>query len=215
MQSELHLTFRNIQPSKEIEELIQAEAAKLDSFYSQVMGCHVAVELRHQHRRKGSRYNVTLHLTVPRGEIIVKREPSLAAYIRRLHEGGIKKHAEVNASHKDLRVAITDAFNAARRRLQDFARRQRGDVKTHAPASEARVSKVFEDQGYGFLVTTDGQEIYFHKNSVLRQGFGKLKAGMLVSFVEELGEKGPQASTVRILPKQRPYPSARVKSASA
>jgi cold shock CspA family protein len=215
MQSELQITYRNIEPLQEIEELIRAEVTKLDNFYRQLMGCHATVELRHQHRRKGSRYNVTLHLTVPRGEIVVKREPSLAADVRRLGEGGIKKDAEVNAAHKDLRVAITDAFNAAARRLQDFARRQRGNVKTHAPASEARVSKVFGDQGYGFLLTADGREIYFHKNSVWGQRFGKLKAGMLVSFVEELGEEGPQASTVRILPKQRAYPSARAKSASA
>jgi cold shock CspA family protein len=215
MQSELQLTFRNMHPSKDIESLVRGEAAKLDSFYGQLMGCHVTVEIPHQHRRKGKRYNVSLNLTLPHGEIVIKREPSLAAQVRQLREGGIKKHAEVNASHKDLRVAITDAFNTAGRRLQDFARRQRGDVKTHPPASEARVSKVFEDQGYGFLVTTDGQEIYFHKNSVLGHGFEKLKAGMLVSFVEELGEKGPQASTVRVLPKQRAHPSASAKSASA
>jgi ribosome-associated translation inhibitor RaiA len=76
MQSELQLTFRNTRPSKEIEELIRGEAAKLDSFYGQLMGCHVTVELPHQHRRKGSRYNVSLNLTLPRGEIVIKREPS-------------------------------------------------------------------------------------------------------------------------------------------
>jgi cold shock CspA family protein len=74
---------------------------------------------------------------------------------------------------------------------------------------------VFEDQGYGFLVTADGQEIYFHKNSVLGHGFEKLKTGMLVSFVEEAGEKGAQASTVRVVPKQRAHLSARARSASA
>lgn len=215
MQSELQLTFRNVELSKEIEELIRTEAAKLDGFYNQLIGCHVTVELPHQHRRKGSRYNVNLNLSVPRGEIVVKREPSLAARVRQLHEGGIKKFAEVNVAHKDLRVAISDAFNAAGRRLQDFARRQRGDTKTHAPASEARVSRVFLDQGYGFLTTPDGQEIYFHKNSVLGQGFGRLKAGTLVSFVEEPGEKGPQASTVRILPKQRGHVAEKARSASA
>lgn len=215
MQSELRLTFRNVESSKEIEELIRTAAARLDSFYDRLIGCHVTVELSHKHRRKGTRYNVNLNLTIPRGEIVVKREPSLATRIRQLHEGAMTKYAEVNTSHKDLRIAITDAFNVAVRRLQDFARRQRGDVKTHAPASEARVSKVFLDQGYGFLVTPDGREIYFHKNSVLGRGFGRLKAGTLVSFVEEPGEKGPQASTVRILPKQRAHVPEKARSASA
>lgn len=215
MQTRLQLTFRNMRPAKEIEDLVRAEAAKLESFYGQLLGCHVTLELPHQHRRKGGRYNVRLNLTVPRAALVVKREPSLAAHTRQLHERGIKKDSEVNTSHKDLHIAITDAFNAAARRLQDFARRQRGDVKTHAPLSEARVSKVFEDQGYGFLMTNDGQEIYFHKNSVLGRAFGRLKEGMLVSFVEELGEKGPQASTVRVLPKQRASLTERVRAATA
>lgn len=214
MPSELQLTFRNIRPSKEVKEFIRAEAAKLDSFYSQVMACHVTVELPHRHRRKGGRYNIRVKLNMPRGEIVVKREPNLATHVRQLGQRGIKKYAEVNASHKDLHVAIADAFHAAARRLQDFGRRQRGDTKTHAAASEGRVSKMFGDQGYGFLVTRDGQEIYFHKNSVLGRSFERLKVGTLVRFVEERGENGPQASTVRVLPKQRVYRSPRVQSAS-
>jgi hypothetical protein len=98
------------------------------------MGSHATLELPHQHRKKGSRYKVCLNLAVPRGEIVVKREPSLATHVCQLREGGVQKYAEANASHKDLRVAIIDAFNAAGRRLQDFARRQRGAVKTQAPA---------------------------------------------------------------------------------
>lgn len=203
MKSELQITFRNIRPSKEVEEWVREEAAKLETLYSQLMGCYVAVELPHHHHRKGSQYHVRLNLTVPRGEIVVKREPSLSAHARQLGEREIKKHAEVKVRHKDLRVAINDAFKAAGRRLQDYARRQRGNIKNHAPLSEARVSKVFPDQGYGFLTSDDGREIYFHKNSVLGRNFPRLKVGTVVRFVEEPGEKGLQASTVRIRPKQR------------
>ena len=56
----------------------------------------------------------------------------------------------------------------------------------------------FRTQGYGFLETPGGREIYFHKNSVLDGGFGRLKIGTAVRFAEEEGEKGPQASTVRL-----------------
>ncbi|MCK4467404.1 MAG: cold shock domain-containing protein, partial [Desulfobacterales bacterium] len=52
--------------------------------------------------------------------------------------------------------------------------------------------------GYGFLTTPDGREFYFHKNSVLDDKFKVLKVGMKVRFVEELGEKGAQASTVKV-----------------
>jgi cold shock CspA family protein len=215
MKSQMQITFRNMKPSKEIEEWIRAGAAKLETLYSQLMGCRVAVEIPHRHHRKGSPYHIRIDLTVPGGEIVVKREPSLNAQTRQLGEREIKKHAEVKIPHKDLRIAINDAFKAAGRRLQDYARRQRGDIKSHAPLPEARVSKILPHEGYGFLTSDDGREIYFHKNSVLGQAFPSLRVGTTVSFVEEPGEKGPQASTVRIVPKQRIQQAAKAKAASA
>ena len=62
----------------------------------------------------------------------------------------------------------------------------------------AIVSALFPEKGYGFLTTPDGREFYFHKNSVLHDKFKNLKIGMKVRFVEELGEKGAQASTVKV-----------------
>ena len=79
MKSELRITFRDMKTSKEVEEWIRAEAAKLDTFYTQLMGCRVAVELPHRHHRKGRPYHVRIDLTVPHGEIVVKHEPSLGA----------------------------------------------------------------------------------------------------------------------------------------
>jgi cold shock CspA family protein len=202
MKSELQITFRNMKPSKEIEELVRAGAAKLDALYAQLMGCRVMVEIPHRHHKKGSLYHVRIDLTVPQGEIVVKREPSLSAGARHLGERKVRKDAEAQVPHKDLRIAIGDAFKAAGRRLQDHARRRRGDIKSHVPLPEARVSQIFPREGYGFLASEDGREIYFHKNSVLGQSFPRLKVGTAVRFVEEPGEKGPQASTVRLVPKQ-------------
>ena len=53
---------------------------------------------------------------------------------------------------------------------------------------------------FGFLQSADGREIYFHKNSVL-DGLSRLKVGTRVAFAEEADEKGPQASTVKLLGK--------------
>jgi len=204
-----------MKPSKEIEEWIRAGTAKLDTLYNQLMGCRVAVEMPHRHHKKGNPYHIRIDLTVPQGEIVVKREPSLNARARQLGERKIRKHAEVEIPHKDLRIAINDAFKAAGRRLQDYARRQRGDIKTQATLGEARVSKIFPREGYGFLALDDGREIYFHKNSVLGRAFPRLKAGTSVRFVEESGEKGPQASSVRIVSEQRIRQGARATVASA
>ena len=121
-----------------------------------------------------------IDMTVPGTELVVKRE-----------------------SHEDIYVAIRDAFDAARRQLEDYARHQRGDVKTHESSPHARVSKLFREEGYGFLETPDGREIYFHRNSVLNGGFDPLEIGMEVRFAEEPGDEGPQASTVKLIAKHR------------
>ncbi|MEW6109727.1 MAG: HPF/RaiA family ribosome-associated protein [Nitrospirota bacterium] len=159
---------------KELLEKIE----KLDRFCSHIMRCRVVVEVPHRHHREGVLYNVRIDMTVPGRELIIKREPS-----------------------KDLDVAIRDAFDAARRKLEDFSGRQRQDVKYHDETPHARISALFPDRGYGFLLTQDGREIYFHRNSVINCDFNRLKIGEEVRFVEEEGEKGPQASTVSIIGK--------------
>jgi hypothetical protein len=50
-------------------------------------------------------------------------------------------HLEANPQHKDVDVVIRDAFEAARRRLQDYARRQRGQVKVHNAIPPLRKDK--------------------------------------------------------------------------
>jgi cold shock CspA family protein len=202
MKSQMQITFRNMKRSKEVEGWITDEVAKLETFYNQLMGCRVAVEVPHRHHKRGWPYHIRIDLTMPGGEIVVKREPSLSARARQLGEREIKKETEVHVPHKQLRQAIDDAFKAAGRRLQDYARRQRGDVKSLSLLPEARVSRILPEEGYGFLTSGDGREIYFHKNSVLRRAFPRLKVGTIVRFVEEAGEEGPQASTVRVVSKQ-------------
>jgi len=203
MNAQLQITFRNVNPSKEVEECIHAAAAKLDTFYNQVMGCRVAVESPHHHRTRNQQYNVRIRLALPGGEIVVKREPSLNARSRQLHEQKIRKSSELKTTHKDLRLAINDAFRVAGRRLQDYARRQRGDTKSRTPLPEGRISRLLREKGYGYLTSNDGREIYFHKNSVLNGDFSALKVGRAVRFAEEAGEKGPQASSVHLVSGRR------------
>jgi len=195
----IQITFRNMEPSPEAEEWIRSEAAKLDEFYNRIMGCRVVVELPSRHRKFGSRYHVRIDLTVPGGELAVKREPHLRSSILQIGERKIEKHLEVQAPHRELRQAINDAFKEMGRRLQDYAKRQRREVKTHEPAPLGRVIRLFPEEGYGFLEAPGGREVYFHRNSVLNGGFDHVKLGMAVRFAEEQGEKGPQASSVRPL----------------
>jgi cold shock CspA family protein len=192
-----------VPPSEAIEAAIREKAAKLDSFYDRIMGCRVLIEAPHRHHRKGKLYHVRIDLTLPGGEIVVKHEPKRvkpktppagnAADVTLLETNEPGKYA----AHRDVYVAIRDAFAAARRKLQDYARRQRGLVKLHNATTHGRITKIFPEEGFGFLETSDGREIYFHQNSVLEPGFSHLKLGSAVYFSEEEGEKGHQASTVR------------------
>lgn len=193
----LQITFRNLKPTLDEEKQIRREAAKLETFYKRIMGCRVAVEKRRR-QQTGSPYHVRIDLTVPGGELVTKHEPAPGSGARQLGESEIRKHSTTRKPWRNLRQAVHDAFNAAARRLQDYARQQRGDVKHRESRPVAKVGRLFPDKGYGFLITQDGREIYFHKGSVLNRGFARLKAGTPVIFAEERGEKGPQASTIRI-----------------
>lgn len=176
MEIPLQITGRNIELTEAIETEIREKVEKLDKFYDRIMRCRVVVESPHRRHHQGKLYNLNIYMTVPGSELIVKRE-----------------------SHEDLYVAIRDSFSAARRKLEDFARRQRGDVKHHEESPHARISVLFPEKGYGFIITSENREVYFHKHSILNFDFENLKVGMEVRFVEEKGEKGPQASTVTVI----------------
>jgi len=180
MEHPVQITLRDISPSEAVEGYIRERAAKLDAFYDRIMSCRVVVEAPVRHHRKGGPFKVRIDLTVPGDELVVNKQ-----------------------SDEDIYVAIREAFDAIRRRLEDYVRRQRGSVKTHEPPPLAHVSKLFPEEGYGFLETPDGTEIYFHRNSVLGAGFDRLEIGTKVRFVEEPGDQGPQASTVTVIGKQR------------
>lgn len=176
MQQPLQITSRDFELTPAIEAEIRERAAKLDTYYNRITGCHVIVDAPVGHHRKGGPFSVRIDMTVPRAELTVTRQGA-----------------------EDLSVAIRDAFDAARRRLEDHVREIRGDTKVHETMPVARVARLFINEGYGFLETPDGREIYFHYNSVLDGHFEDLRPGTEVRFVEEMGEKGPQASTVAIL----------------
>lgn len=175
MQRPVQITSRNFPLSEAIEAQIRERAAALEAYFGRLTGCHVVVEAPVRHHHKGGPFNVRIDLRAPGAELSVNRQGA-----------------------EDLAVAVRDAFDAARRRLEDHLRELRHDVKSHELPSVARVSRIFLKDGYGFLETPDNREIYFHRHSVLDGHFDDLKPGTTVRFAEEEGEEGPQASTVAI-----------------
>jgi cold shock CspA family protein len=182
MKLPLQISFHNLDRSETVEDRIREEAAQLDEFCDHIMSCRVVVDVPHQHHLTGNMYQVRVDIKVPGEEIAVTHEPP-----------------EHDPFYQNVNVAIRDAFASAARRLEDYVRRQRQDTKHHESAAHGRVSKVFPERGYGFIETPDGREVFFHAHSVLGEKLANLAIGTKVTFTEEPGEKGPQASTVRIL----------------
>jgi ribosomal subunit interface protein len=110
----LQVTFRQMESSPAVEEAVAKRVIKLDQHHERIMSCRVVVHAPHRHHQKGKLYAIAIDLKVPGGEIAVSRS------------------AAENHAHEDVYVAIRDAFDAVERQLEDFARRQRGEVKAHA-----------------------------------------------------------------------------------
>lgn len=195
----VQVTFRNMQPLEALEETIRSRAAWLETFYPDIVGCRVLVETPHRHREHGQHVRVRVELSLPGEDVVVSHEPTQHPTLKDVEEAAHHKDDDIEAVHKYAEVAVREAFDAARRRLQDSARRQRADVKTHEVPDHGRVVELGDD--HGFIETAAGRRVYFHRTSVLDEGLARLAVGSDVAFVEESGDKGPQASTVRVLGK--------------
>ncbi len=102
MQIPLQITARDFAMTPTIEQRIRSKVQKLENFYDRILGCRVLVEAPHRSNNKGNLYNVRVRLTIPGGELVVKREPS-----------------------ENLYVAMRDTFEAARRQLLAHTGRKR------------------------------------------------------------------------------------------
>lgn len=109
MQIPLQVTFRDMPASAAVEARIREKTDKLNRFYDRIMSCRVVVELAQRHKHQGKLHSVRIDLTVPGAELVAN-----------------------HAQHEDVYVALRDAFGAIARQLEDYARRTRGEVKTHA-----------------------------------------------------------------------------------
>ena len=124
----VHITFRNMGVSPALEQEIRSRAAWLETFYPGIVGCRVLLEIPHRHRKRGRPLHVRIELSLPGEDVIVNHEPTLHSTAR----PGPRKSEELDDRHKEALVVLHEAFDVARRRVEDVARRQRGDVKTSA-----------------------------------------------------------------------------------
>ncbi|HUK33130.1 MAG TPA: HPF/RaiA family ribosome-associated protein, partial [Vicinamibacterales bacterium] len=118
-----NITFRGIGRSDALEADVRARIAKLERFYKPLMGCRVLVEFAQRHHERGNHFHVRIDLTIPGGEIVVAHDGSMHATAKDIEAETSVQRAEPNPARKHAAVAVHEAFDIARRQLQDFARR--------------------------------------------------------------------------------------------
>lgn len=188
MELPLSVTFRGMETSSAIEGDIGRQVEKLERRFGRIMSCRVVVEAPHRHKQKGRLYRVSVDLKVPGREIAATSV-------------GPRDHG-----HEDMHVAIRDAFEAVKRRLQDHSRKGQGSTKTKEAPAHGQIVRLVSEDGFGFIQTSDGDEVYFHRNAVVDAAFENLKLNQEVrlTVAEGEGERGPQASTVKLIGKHHP-----------
>jgi cold shock CspA family protein/ribosome-associated translation inhibitor RaiA len=177
----VEIVFHNTPSKPAVETEIRHRVAKLDRLYEHLTGCRVSVEQLHRRHHTGNLYEVHIDMRVPGDELVVSHEPHRAR----------EKFAD-----PDLGIALRNAFKAAERRLLDYKRKQRGEVKLHDPLFAGQVSQLYPAEDYGFILTHEGTQLYFHRNSLIQRDFDRLQVGDRVHFVETVGDTGPIANKV-------------------
>jgi ribosomal subunit interface protein len=103
MKLPLQISLHGIQSSDALHNAIRERAQKLERYCSHIMSCRVVLELAARHKRHGRQFSAHIDLKVPGSEIVVTRE-----------------------HNEDAQVALRDAFDAAKRKLEDYAGKRRG-----------------------------------------------------------------------------------------
>lgn len=175
MQMPLQVVFRDIDRSPAIEAAVAEKAAKLEQFFSRIIACRVTLGMIQRHKHQGKLFNVRVDITVPGQEIVVNRDRA-----------------------EDIFVALRDAFDHARRRLEDTSRRLRGDIKLHELEARGKVVEIYPEEGFGFIEKADGGHVYFHRFNLQKPDFSELSEGDEVTFLEEPAAQGTQANRIRV-----------------
>ena len=183
METDPQIVFDNMDPSEALRGRVLQELADLEGIFGRIISARVSMSAPPREHRKGYLYRTNIHLLLPGGrEVAVSHNPT----------SGRAEH--------DMYSSITDAFDAARRQLQDQVRLMEGKVKSHVggPEQIGQVIRILPEDGYGFIVTPSGHEVFFSRKKVKHNAFGDMQIGTRVYFEEEMGDKGPLATTVRI-----------------
>lgn len=186
MKTPVEIDFRGMAVTADLRDAIARHLQQFEERFGRITSGRVALKIPSGRHRTGGLFEINIRLALPDG-----------------HEVNVGHTRQDDERYADLHFALNHTFKRARRQLQDKARRLEGIVKAHEGQAVGIVRRLDPLGRFGFIETADGREIYFHRNSVLDSEFPRLTVDARVAFAEEMGEKGPQASTVRLLRKRR------------
>ena len=174
---ELQVEARNVEIRKVWQDKIDEEKTRLERHHAGfVHHLRVTIESTSSHREGG--YEVRLVASIPNDTVVVKRKG------------------------EKVKTLVVDAFNTMSLQLKEQQRKKRQSFKVQTEAastiSEGVVKNIFPFESYGFIVTPQGREIYFHENALKDISLGQLAEGDGVKFGEAEGDKGPCASWVKL-----------------
>ena len=178
METPLKIDFHGTEPSEALRQKIVEFVDGLEHIYGRMTACRVGIEAPGRHQHKGGLYQVHLHLVLPDGK-----------------EVNVGATPPKDKRKADVLFAVTDAFRRAGRQLQDRVRDMQGAVKSHEHHPSGTIKSFDPRTGYGFITASEGHDVYFHLNSFIGSP-SLIRRGARVSYVEQIGQHGPQASMV-------------------
>ncbi|MBN1367925.1 MAG: HPF/RaiA family ribosome-associated protein [Dehalococcoidales bacterium] len=208
MQIPPEISIKGFEITAAIDNLLQNQITRLERVCGYITSIRVAIEKEQGRHQSGNPYRIRLDIRVPPNhEMVVRRLTVLHGEMK----VSIEAESELEMAEKKrprfrkdepLPAAIKNTFDSARRQLERIVERQRKEIKAH-PQNQIKgfIEKLFRDDAYGFIRAIEGQQVYFHKHSVLRNDWERLQVGTGVRFIEEPGEKGLQASSLEIVDK--------------
>lgn len=222
MQVPPEIVVKGVTRTPYVDKMIERGLDSLEQVCDYIISTHISLEQAQGRRQQGNPYRMRIDIRIPsRADIVVRR---WSKALKKIPDGPAQLETELAAEgepetaisplvkrsplrrrgvrEEPVVALIRRSFGSAQRELEKVMERQRGEVKTPAiQKMSAVVERILREQGYGFLRTLEGEEVYFHKNSVLHGHWNDLKAGTAVRYVLEIGEKGLQASTVEPIEK--------------
>ena len=172
------LTFQGVDRSPALEEAIAKRIDELAHLHPGLMHVQIGVSELGRHHHQGRHFSVRLDLRC---------------------KGDGHEFAVTHRHHEDPFVALRDAFDAAKRVLQDDVRRTRGAVKQHPPKRHGHVARLDRDGGFGFIEDLEGREFYFGRDNLAEvPAFDDLMPGQPVTFIETYEGDTPQARRVSV-----------------